>query len=438
MLAFKAARWFYGRMSHSPDAQGEVPRRPRLVLPGATDGPARPKIVLPGVGLVDPNATAAPAEEVLPVEQDVVYAEPTETGASESAEFAAAEPEVAIDQETDPVAAETSAESADDFLSSPAETEGGPVAGSGRPPELRAAPAELKEMAPRRLGPPPGWEAGEEVPPMEVESAPPETAWEQPGESAQEVPQPEAYYEGPYAEQPEQAYEPQYDEQSEQAYEPQYEETFEEQAAPVPVGIPLRPRVPTPLTSPHSDRPATRRVTQQVRPPTGQTTRLQTGLPAPHGHTTQAIPTKHGPHPVATQRLLPSWVLVSIGFLVGAIAALVAVVKSPLRDKIGLVERTQANAYVLAVLKEERKQVQTMLDEFHRNARIVLSEDMAEFRTEMGRKAPEKMTMQELAAEIKEQEALKKEEEEEDKKAAEEEAKAAEEDKKEAEAEKKE
>lgn len=312
-----------------------------------------------------------------------------------------------------------------EFLSAPSETEE-PVAGTDMPREMGAAPADLKETAPRRLGPPAGWESGPEVPPMEVEPVTSDTFWEEPVEFAQEVPQAEIYYEGEYAEQPEQPYEPQYEEQV-------HEEQVEEQG--VPVGIPMRPRVPTPLTSPHSDRPATRRVTQQIRPSTGQTTRFQTSLPAPHGHTTQsipAIPAKHGPHPVADQRLIPSWVLIAIGFLVGTIGALVAVVKSPLREKIGLMERARANAYVLAVLKEERSQVQAMLDEYYRNAKIALSEEMAEFRTEMGRKAPERMTLQEFTAEIKEQEAIKKTEEEEDKKAAEEEAKAEEDEKKEA------
>jgi gas vesicle protein len=369
--------------------------------------------VLPGVGLVDPNVPPAPAEETLPMAEDVpvaenvVYDEPVE-----NASEAAYAPELE--------APEAPAGGAEDFLSPPVEA-GEPMGQSGRPPELRAAPADLKEIAPRRLGPPPGWDSAGEVPPMETERAQvaPETVWEETVEPAADIPQAEGYYAEGYAEPSEQQYEPQ--------YEPEYEEQPAEEAAPVPMAVPMRQRVPTPLTSPHADRPATRRVTQQVRPSTGQTTRLQAGLPAPHGHTTQSIHTRHGPLPVAAQRLIPSWVLVVIGFLLGAIAALVAAVKSPLRDKIGLMERTQANAYVLAVLKEERSQVQAMLDEYHRNAKIVITDDMAEFRAEMGRKAPERMTMQEFSTEIKEQEALKKEEEQEDKQAAEEEAKAAEE-----------
>ena len=71
--------------------------------------------------------------------------------------------------------------------------------------------------------------------------------------------------------------------------------------------------------------------------------------------------------------------------------------------------------------------MQAMLNTYYRNSKISLAEEMSEFRTEEGRKAPEKMTLQDFAAEIKEQEAIKKEEEEADKKAAEEEAKAKEE-----------
>lgn len=375
-----------------------------------------------------------PVAEEVPVAESVVYAEPADTtlggeletdyATEESSEAVAMEYQDPAGQENQVDTFEAPPEPVEDFLSSGAEfQESEPQ--SRRVPELHAAPAELKELAPRRLGPPPGWEAGTEVPPMEVAPVSPQAVWEEPVEFAQDVPQDEVYDEGAYAEQPE------------QEYDQPYEEQPVEGAASVPIGIPLRPRVPTPLTSPHSDRPATRRVTQQVRASTGHTTRHQTGLADPHGQTTQTIPAKHGP-PVAAQRLLPAWVLVVVGLLIGAVAALVTVVKSPLRDKIGLMERAQANAYVLAVLKEERKQVQAMLDEYHRNAKVNLADDMAEFRAEEGRKAPERMTLQEFAAEIKEQEALKKEEEEEDKKAAEEEAKAAEQKKAEEAAEKQE
>ncbi|MFM7180574.1 MAG: hypothetical protein ACKO2G_03800 [Verrucomicrobiales bacterium] len=401
-------------MSSSPDSQGDAPRRPRLVLPGAAEGPARPKIVLPGIGIVDPNTPPpqpleeAPVEEI-PVAENVVYEEPVE------ATYASEEVAVGI-----PV------EGTEDFLSAPAEA-WEPAAESGRPPELRAAPAELKDLAPRRLGPPADWQAAGEEPPVEAVPVSPEAVWEEPVEFEQEVQQAEVNAEG------------QYGEQKEQQYEPEYEEQPAEEVGYVPMAVPMRPassRVPTPLTSPHSDRPATRRVTQQVRTPTGQTTRLQVGLPSPHGHTSQVLPIHHG-HAAPPQRLLPSWVLVVIGFLVGAIAALVAAVKSPLRDKLGLIERTKSNAYVLAVLKEERSQVQAMLDANHRTAKVILAEDMAEYRTEEGRKAPERMTMQEFSAQIKEHEEIKKEEEE-DKKAAEEDAKAEEEKKAAEEGEKKE
>jgi hypothetical protein len=402
--------------------------------------------------LVDPNTSPLPPDEAVPfaeevpVAENIFYAEPADTtigvefetayATEESGEAAAMEYQDPVGQEDQAATFEATPEPVEDFLATASEfPESEPQ--SRRVPELLAAPAELKELAPRRLGPPAGWEAGTEVPPMEVAPVSPQAVWEEPVEFAQDVVENEVYDAGAYAEQPDQGDEQPYEVQpyevqpyEEQPYEVQpyevqpYEEQPVEAAASVPMAIPLRPRVPTPLTSPHSDRPATRRVTQQVRASTGHTTRHHTGLAAPHGQTTQTIPAKYGPPVVAAPRLLPAWVLVVVGLLIGAVAALVAVVKSPLRDKIGLMERTQANAYVLAVLKEERKQVQAMLDEYHRNAKVALADDMAEFRAEEGRKAPERMTLQEFAAEIKEQEALKKEEEEEDKKAAEEEAKA--------------
>lgn len=409
-------------MSNPSDTEGDVSRRPRLVLPGAEAGPVRPKIILPGVGLVDPNATAPPEEVQVAIPEGIayeeaVYADPAEiaatttggeveeTPAYEATEtpplesYAGSEMEGHVDYVE---SAEAIGAGADDFLSYQGDAPE-PEAGPGRPPEIRAAPAELKGLAPQRLGPPAGWQMIEEVPPMEVTPVAPEMVWDEPLE---DVP-----------------------------VEVQYQEQAEEADAPVPMAIPMRPlssRVPTPLTSPHSDRPATRRITQQVRATTGMTTRHHAAALARPGqgtapHSLHGLPGLHAPIPLAKQRLIPSWVLVVIGVLLGAIGALVAVAKSPLRDKLGLIDRGDSNAYVLAVLKEERSQVQAMLDEYHRNAKVILSEDMSEFRAEMGRKAPEKMTMQEFAVEIKEEAAIKKIEEEEDKKAAEEEAKAKEE-----------
>ena len=390
-----------------------------------TEGPARPKIVLPGVGLVDPNAQPpapeepAPLEEI-PVAENVIYDEPSPETAEE-ATVAAHAPEAPAESldyqhyyeqpaeaDVDAAAvAEAEAEPVEEFLSTPVEAEE-PTRESVKSPELRAAPAELKELAPRRLGPPPGWRSVAEVPAMEAAPVPPAAVWEEPVEFAPETTPEEV---------------------ETQAHYTPYAEPAEEAAGPVPVAIPVRSlanRLPTPLTSPHSDRPAIRRVTHQVRPTTGPAPHLHTAAPAPQGQATQSLPARPGAAQVAAaQRLLPAWVLVVIGLLTGAVAAIVAVAKSPLRDKIGLMERSQANAYVLAVLKEERKQVQAMLDTYYRNAKISLPEEMAEFRTEEGRKAPEKMTLQEFTAEMKEQEAIKKEEEAEDKKAAEEEAKAA-------------
>lgn len=391
-------------MANNPDSQGEAPRRPRLVLPGAADGPTRPKIVLPGLGVIlDPNAqpTPEPTPEDGPAEAAEWImesgAEVAPPGEATSGDFPG--------NEIPTVDSEATGLSADEFLSDATEVEPA-TEEAARPPELRAAPAELKDLAPRRLGPPPGWQPSEDVPPLEASPTPSQMVWDDPMPALE--PEPEfvdpAGQDGP---------------------------------AGVPVVAPLRPvssRVPTPLTSPHSDRPATRRVTQQVRTSTGQTTRHHAtagGTHAAPAHPASTLPGKHALLP-PPQRLVPAWILVLIGLLIGAIGALVTVAKSPLRDKIGLVSRTDANAYVIAVLKEERSQVQSMLNEFHQNARVDLSDDMNEFRTEQGRKAPEKMTMDEFAAQIKEEAELRKQEEAEDKQIAEEEAKAKEEEEKEA------
>lgn len=401
-------------MSSTTDSSGEAPRRPRLVLPGSTDGPARPKIVLPGLGLVDPNAPPASVQDSPAIEQEIPVAE--NVGFEESPPAEIDGYDAGDEQNAEAVAEEAPLEPVEEFLTPPEEaTEA--TDEYGRVPELRAAPAELKDLSPRRLGPPPGWESEGQVPAMEVETVSPSAVWEEPVEFTPEATPQDAVYEGQYEEQPE------------SPYEVAYGEAAQESGEPEPAGIPVRPlssRLPTPLTSPHSDRPATRRVTHQVRPTTGPVPHSQSGIPAPQGQPTQSLPTRPGLH-APPQRLLPSWVLVMVGFLVGAVAAILAVVKSPLRDKIGLMERSQANAYTLAVLKEERSQVQAMLNTYYRNSKISLAEEMSEFRTEEGRKAPEKMTLQDFAAEIKEQEAIKKEEEEADKKAAEEEAKAKEE-----------
>ena len=302
-----------------------------------------------------------------------------------------------------------------------------------RPPELHAAPAELKALAPRPLGPPGGW-----TPPTE-DTATGNAEFTPPLEETSEViatPLPESHVES-------------IDVPADDAYagiagathaQPEAL-TPEEAAAALPEGfilpesaawpetpVPVEPerpavrtktsanRAPRSLTSPHSlHHPQSATLGSQAANRSSRH-HLSSSATRTARHTAQVKPAP-APVPVkaaipAPQRMVPAWLLVFIGVLVGAIAAFLLIVVTPLGQKIGLMKQSDANHFALEMLKAERAQVQMMLNDFHRRAKIKLEEDMREFRAEQGRKAPEKMTLEEFQE-------VKKMEEEEDAAAAE-------------------
>jgi hypothetical protein len=360
-----------------------------LVVPGADSLPQRPKIVLPGLGIVDPNLPPAVPEEPVPEAQ---YGEEWGEAAVEAIydEPVAAEPDGAWDESG-------ATSGSGEFMMQPDDEEV-PLP-RGRVPELRAAPAELADLQPRPLGPPPGYE------------------------SAAYEPEPEGVE---YEAEPEPEYEPEY------AAEPEY---AVEAVDPDPVAAEQPPprrassRVPVPLTSRQSlSSLHARRLTQQVHAESAATQAAMAAQAAAEqalaaaqamaaqaqAQASQAAARPH-PHFVAPVpvRVLPAWVLVVCGVVLGLIAGVVAVVHSPLGDKFGMVAKDDAEKRARRLLAVERAEVQQMLKSFFRGREIDLATEMDDFRTERGLRAPETRSPEQLAAAAGAPEAAPAEEEEE-------------------------
>ncbi len=404
-------------MDNLPDDQGQ-PRRPRLVLPGAVDGPPRPKIILPGQGLIDPSA---PLDDEAPLA--IAKIEEAESIGAETEALVQDEPVLEPDaillEETEEVAPPS-----DDFLADPPfdSLEIPP------PPENQAAPAELKVIAPRRLGPPVGWIPPEfanepdlpsqsfpqELPdePYQVPAWQPEMTEYPPEVEAVETPEAETEV-GAEADESEAFADYDSNAQAEYAVDGTWPEAdvhpvVEPEDYPPEELVPLAhvpsPRIPRSLTSPHQVRPGTHQVSLRatnryhtsVQPQTATASQPHAAPPAQQGN---PLPLK--PVIPAAERLLPAWLLVIIGLLLGAIGSIYAVARTPMGQKFGLVSRSESASYATELLKEERSQVQAMLDTYHERTQINLTEEMAEYRSEVGRKLPEKMTLKELSESAK-------------------------------------
>lgn len=306
--------------------------RPRLILPGSVQSATRPKIVVPGVGLIDPDAMPEPP----PVEADAhLITEPlVETRR---------EPEIYLD----------------DFLGDAGEDDYQPAATAD--PQQLATPVLLSPppVQPRPLGPPADWK------PLSVEPMKDYIDQQPIGEPADHV-------------------EPwQIPGQEESAEPVDLPVTFGEADNP-PVEEPVVPRlqpafVPAPGTARLAGQP------DHAVP--------RTAAPAPHASKHHATAKAVDP---GSGSLVPGWVMLLIGILIGLIGGVLVVAKTKASAKLGLLPTSQVNAHVLDILMEERAQTQAMLNEYYRNKRIDLTREMADFRTEQGRKAPENMTMEDF------------------------------------------
>ena len=146
--------------------------------------------------------------------------------------------------------------------------------------------------------------------------------------------------------------------------------------------------VPLPLTARHHLGPsaAARHATHRIYP----------GEPSPY---VQAMTELAQPVPLAAKKA-PSHIVAFAfagGMVLGILACALTLVFTPVGLKVGLVPKETFQKLVENALQEERMQVQTMLDSTRK--KVDLTAEMEDFRDSQGRKAPEKMSIEELTDE---------------------------------------